>query len=469
LDTESDLAFLLIGKKPGETFNPQDRIGSKPVKIGWIKPTYIDAFHCSLAQFNKRFPRADGLMKFTFDVEAADPLEDIRAVTKARAEADQRILDEYRSKGIPLVFAAALVGKDPLDAWSGLASVGIKFQVCRGTFPERQEAVRIIDQHGGKGCALDAITLSIIRRLGLEKTVIAVCGPLYTTQSVIDLLAFRAFEAQRSVGKKQGYIGWRNNQLIVEEFSEEVLKNVAEERARELSWARSTVGIVPAMPQKDFSQEIQTLINQVGQAVFDPAIAASGNGLLFLSEDMGFRMWSAATFQILTTWLQPVLMVARAKERINQNDYCEAVNMLALSGHTFMSLDHSCLVHQARKANFALTNELSRLLSPVGGPMADIPSNTRVLSAFIDALWDEYPDELAVKRIASEGFVAITKGRQKDQRAIIGLILRQLRKKEILMSEHVLGWLIGHSIGLPYFDELLQRQKKLLTRIRWLK
>ena len=120
VDPDGDLAVILLGKQPGDTFNLQDRIGSKPVKVRWIKPTYLDAFHRSLEQFNERFPRADGLMRFTFDPDAADPLEDIRAITKARAEADQRILDVYQSQSLPLSFAAALIGKDPLNAWSGL-------------------------------------------------------------------------------------------------------------------------------------------------------------------------------------------------------------------------------------------------------------------------------------------------------------------------------------------------------------
>jgi hypothetical protein len=208
LEHDDDLAVLIIGKEQGDTINLQDGLGSKSATIRWIKPIYLDAFHCSLEQFNERFPRADGLMRFTFDPDAADPFADVRAITKARAEADQHLLDEYRSKGIPLSFAAALLGKDPLDAWSGLPSVGVNFQVCRGTLLEREEGVRAITQRERKGCVLDAITLSIIRRLGLENAVIAVCGPLYTTQSVIDLLAFRAFEADRNVGKKQGYIAW---------------------------------------------------------------------------------------------------------------------------------------------------------------------------------------------------------------------------------------------------------------------
>jgi hypothetical protein len=134
----------------------------------------------------------------------------------------------YQSQSIPLSFAAALIGKDPLDAWSGLPSVGVKFHVCRGTLPERTEALRTIKQHGRKGCVLDAITLSVVRRLGLENAVIAVCGPISTTQSVIDLLAYREFESKQNIGKKQGYIGWRNNRLVVEEFSAEMIKSIAD-------------------------------------------------------------------------------------------------------------------------------------------------------------------------------------------------------------------------------------------------
>jgi len=461
VDPDGDLAVILFGKQPGDTFNLQDRIGSKPVKVRWIKPTYLDIFHRSLEQFNERFPRADGLMRFTFDPDAADPLEDIRAVTKARAEADQRILDVYQSQSLPLSFAAALIGKDPLDAWSGLPSVDIKFQVCRGTLPEREKALRTIKQYGRKGCVLDAITLSLVRRLGLEKAVIAVCGPISTTQSVIDLLAYRDLEAKQNIGKKQGYVGWRENRLVVEEFSAEMMKNVADERAQELSWARSFASIVPAIPKKDFSDETRTILEMVGHVASDPAIAASGNDLLLLSEDMALRHWATATFQIPTSWLQPVLVVAQARGHMNRDEYCEAVNVLSLSGHTLMSLDASCLIHAVRKSNFKLTNELSRLLSVIGGPAADMRTNTIVLSAFIDAMWEECSDELSVKRIASEGFAAITTGRQEDQRQIIALILSQIQRKKKLMNEHALGWLIGHSIGLPYLDELLQMQRNL--------
>ena len=91
--------------------------------------------------------------------------------------------------------------------------------------------------------------------------------------------------------------------------------------------------------------------------------------------------------------------------------------------------------------------------------MAELSTNSRVLSAFIDALWQECPEALKVKRLASEGFVAMTNSREEDQRQIVTLIVRQLQKNKGLMYEHALSWLIGHSIGLPYVDELLKLRK----------
>lgn len=459
LNPESDLAILLNGKKPGDKFNLQDRIGSKPLEVRWIKPVYLDAFHCSLEQFNERFPRASGLLKFNFDPTGLDPFEDMRAIIKERAEADQRILAEYQSKSVPLSFAAALIGKDPLDAWSGLPSVNIQFQVCRGTFPEREDALKTIIQHVRKGCVMDAITLSMVHRLGVEKAITAVCGPIYTSQSVIDLMAARALEAKQNIGKRQGFMAWRGDRLVFEEFSEESMIQVADEREKEISWARSIAAIAPAMPKKDFSREVQATINTVGHVACDPAVSADGNDLLLLSEDMGFRLWAAATFEISTSWLQPVLIAARDQGHLATDEYCKTINMLVLSDHTYISLDSNCLMHQARKDNFAVTSELSRLICTVGGPTADLQANSGVLSAFIDMVVKECPDEIKVLRIASEAFHSITKGRQEDQRQLVLIVLKQIRTNKKLIYEHALGWLIGHSIGMSYFDELVQVYK----------
>lgn len=454
--SKSDLGVLLISKKQGDTFKLQEHINSKPVEVLWIKSVYLDAFHRSLEQFNERFPRAEGMQRFTFDPNAPDPIEDMRSIVKARAEADKHILEDYRSKNIPLSFVAALLGKDPLDAWSGIRTVNMEFQVCRGLISERENTLQTIRKYEKKGCVLDAITLSMVYRLGVEKAITAVCGPIYTSQSVIDLFVSRSIESKQNIGRKQGFLAWCDERLTYGEYDEEFMKNVSNERKNEASWARSVVRIATSMPKDDFSLDTRKMIDMVGHAVCDPAVAANGNDLLLLSEDMGFRAWSEVSFKISTTWLQPVLIIAQEKGHLTADEYCEAINILALRGHTYISLNPKCLMHQAYKDNFIVTNELSRLLGRVGGASADLYRNSGVLSAFIDLLWQECSNDLKVKRIVSEAFNSFVTGRQEDQRQIIQVIVNKIRMKKVIITEHAISWLVGHSFGMPYFNQLLR-------------
>ncbi len=415
LSKEDDLAVLLIGKRVGEKFKIQDITNSNPVEVIWIKSIYLDAFHRSLEQFNKRFPRAVGLQRFNFDTDSTDPIEDIREIVKVRAEAGQHILDEYQKNNIPFSFIATFFGEGLINAYIGLPTVDVKFKACYGFFKERENALQTIQKHEKKGCVLDAITLSVVRRLGVEKTVVAICGPIYTSKSVIDFLVSRAMEARQNIRKKQGFISWHNDRLVFEGYKEETLKNIADELEREVEWARSVAIVAPAMPKCDFKKEVNIIIDKVGRVACDPAIVAEGNDLLLLSEDLGFRTWSKEAFNIPITWLQPVLMVAREKGYFEQNEYCEAINLLVLSGHTYVSLDPNCLMHQARKDKFILTNELICLLKMVGGPSADLNTNTGVLANFIDMLWQECPNDFKIKIIASESFNTFVSGRQEDQ------------------------------------------------------
>lgn len=458
VNAKSDLGVLLIGKKKGDKFKLQDNINSKPVEVRWIKSIYLDAMHRSLEQYNERFPRANGLQRFSFDTNAPDPMREMREVVKARAEAHRYILDEYRSKNMPLSFATVLLGLDPIDALGGLRAENIEFQVCRGLHPEREQAFGTILRNEKKGCVLDTITLSIIYRLGVEKAVISVCGPIYVPQSVLDLFVSRSIESRKNIGRKQGLLGWRNEQLVFEEYDEELMKNVAFEREKEVSWIRNVVKIVPSMPKVDFTDVTRKMIEMVGQTVCDSAIAANGNDLLLLSDDMGFRAWAGVTFQIPSAWLQPVLMLAKGSDQLPDNKYYEAVNLLALSGHTYTSLDPNCLMYQARKDDFCLTQDLSRLLRRVGGPNGDLYANSRVLSIFIEMLWEKCSDEFKVMKITSEAFDTFLKGRKEDQRYIIALILKGIFLNKRIITMYALNWLIGHSLGMPYFDELMQIQ-----------
>ncbi|MEA5024105.1 MAG: hypothetical protein VB109_14820 [Desulfitobacterium hafniense] len=457
LSSDSDLGNLLLGKEPGDKFKLQEYANSKPVEVLWVKSIYLDAFHRSLEEFNERFPRTNGLLKFKIDENSPDPIEDIRDLVKARAEKIEVILNKYRSTNMPLSFVAKLLGKDPIDVVQGLSAVNIELQVCQGLHSEREDALRIIRNHEQKGCIVDAITLSTIYHLGIGEAITAVFGQIYTPQSVLDLLAYRSMIANQDIGRKQSLLGWYNGNLAIEEYSEDILRTIATEREKELSWARSIVRIVPSIPKSDHSSETKKMIDLLGREACDSAVAADGNNLLLLSEDMGYRAWSAASFHSQATWLQPVLIHALNEGHISIDRYSDAINTLALNGHNYISLNADCLMHQVRKDEFHLTNNLSRLLSKVGGPSADVYSNSSVLSSFIIYLWKECPDDFEFKRILNEIFNTFTRGRSEDLRAIVWLIWITTKITSPTLQKHIMDWLVGHSIGASYFPELIKR------------
>lgn len=136
------------------------------------------------------------------------------------------------------------------------------------------------------------------------------------------------------------------------------------------------------------------------------------------------------------------------------------ITLLALSNHAYIPLDQACLLHQARKDGFAVTRDVSRLVRILGGPAADLITNIDVMRSFIDLLWAECKDDLKVKKLASECFSSITRGRQEGQQEILAYFLRQVQERRGTLSQHTLSWLVGHSIRMSGFDDLLQALRR---------
>jgi hypothetical protein len=382
----------------------------------------------------------------------------MRAVTKDFAEANLAVLEEYRTNIIPLAFVANAMGRDPIDAWTGLRGVDVPFRACRGNREERDEALLLLTNRERKGCVLDAITLSATRRLGIGDAVAAVCGPIHAPQSVLDLMAARALEAERNVGNTFGFMSWRDGQLVMQEFTEPMLESAAAEAEAERAWAMENVAVVTAMPKQDFSRETRAVIEMMGAIASDPIVAADGSGLLLVSDDLGLRAWSALSFGVSSTWLQPILMVAKREGHISEVRYCEAINTLALSGHSYTSLDPECMFYQARKDGFELTDNLRRLIDLIGGPNADLSTNCNVAAQFLDLVvraTRECIDDLRVTRVCSQIFDSMTKGRGRDQQAVVSLIMERTKARRGWLEGQALAWLVGHSIGLPEFDALV--------------
>ena len=50
-----------------------------------------------------------------------------------------------------------------------------------------------------------------------------------------------------------------------------------------------------------------------------------GNGLLLLSKDQGLRQWTAAALEVGSSWLQPVLLLAKDRGLVSIEDYTKFI------------------------------------------------------------------------------------------------------------------------------------------------
>lgn len=460
---DSDLGKLLWGRRAGDVIDlPSLPEVSKSVTVRSILPTYVDAFQRSIDQFNQRFPTARGLWKVALDFDAEDPVKEMRAMTRSRAESNQELLDLYkRTPGMPLAFVARALGGDPIEVWQSLPGAGAKFRVCHGNSIERDSALNLLASRERVGCVVDAITLSAIRRLGIVEAVRHVCGPVYAPQSVLDLLGARALEATGNVGKKMGFVSWQNDRLVMQEYPPELLEEFASEAVREREWARQQVQVAAAVPQVDLDREARTVVTAMGDSIADPVIAADGGQKLLLSEDLGLRLWGQHAFKLHASWLQPVMMIARHEGHMSAREYYDACCTLVLSGHTFISLDSNAILHQLKKDGFAVTAKLSQLIDAIGGPRADLNSNVNVASQFLAAALEHIEKPEDGMRLVSKVLESMTDGHFMEQRAIARSILRALPSKW-WTTEHVLAWLAGHSLGTSQFQPAFDDYRRLV-------
>jgi len=458
----SDLADLLLGKKVGDQSDLGGGSGPRIWSVVSIKHPWLDTLHRSMEEFNTRFPRSNGLMRYEVNFESEEPLAEMKQVLQASQERDRRALDHYRDNTIPFLFISSFIGRDPIEAWLGLINEGRDLRVALGAHDERNTAIALLKKRERKGCVLDPIAMVVIRRLGLEDAVRAICGPLKVTQSVMDILVVRAEEARQSIGRKQGFMSYKNGGIQVTELTPEDLSGFLKLCEDELEWARSALEIIPAIPAHDLSEEQAGLIDIMEEYAWEPVVAAQGQGLLLLTEDMPLRGWAVSSFKAEASWLQPVLMLAHDEGALTKEAYVEAVVTLAQCRHYHTSVRADELVHQFKKDNYEVTERLRAVTRMTTGPMADLRTNIPVLTAAI-VMADKMAKKDGVEhskvcRLASEFFTALVAGRMSQQRI---LVWATAKDGPDWLRHHAVDWLVGHSIGTPEFPKLLEIQKRL--------
>jgi tetratricopeptide (TPR) repeat protein len=345
---DHEIAKKVIGLRVGDSFTVAQAIGPpENWYIKSIKHKYLDTLHRCTEDFNMRFPSYQGFQKVRFDPNAPNTiLEHI----KARHDAYESIFNKFDKAPIPLSIFAEGLGIDDIKTLQGIIETGRKFRVCIGTFEERNIAFKAIAYNAKRGCVVDALTFFIIRRLGLENTIIEVCGKIGMTESSIDVFRQRCEEIELHGGKPFLVISYQKGQFIREEITAERLRVALDEITNDLSWIEDNCDILPAESNLVLPTEFSSISKRLGRNIFDSILAAHSSQRILLSEDYLYRTLATEFYNLQSTWLQPLLMIAHDKHKLTTEKHDNAIVYMLKSGFDFISVDSNILLRTASSA-----------------------------------------------------------------------------------------------------------------------
>ena len=117
-------------------------------------------------------------------------------------------------------------------------------------------------------------------------------------------------------------------------------------------------------------------------ACFGGLVRSSSSLGLLLLEDQGLRQWAVGALEIGTSWLQPVLLLAKDRGLISIEDYTKFIADCLNRDSTYVSMDSQTLLTQAKAEGFNGRGTVKRMLEVVGGKNADLETNLGVAATF---------------------------------------------------------------------------------------
>jgi hypothetical protein len=362
---------------------------------------------------------------------------------KERHDAIEAAFNQYQRNPLPLELLTRSFGGDVIQVWQTMIDTGRIFRVCVGTSVEREAALQAIAENARKGCVVDTLTFYMMRRLGIEDAVSAVCGPIGITEASVDIFRLRSEEIRIHIGSTFMTIFWRDGQYLRREFTDEELTHALKMTEDDLSWIREHCEVLPAEGVRDLPSDLREFSKEVGRGFFDPILAADGAGRLLLCDDITYRTIGAQS-GLSTSWLQPVLMAARHENLINMAKFCEAVVNMIECRLQFISIDAQVLLLVARDKSDEDGRKFAKVAETLGGLDANIGSNIRVAANFFTEIWREWDPALRHKAQTGKILECLMRGRGEIYRDISEALLQNVVSPGNGFRDYLDRWLQGH-------------------------
>ena len=459
IEPDSDLRILPYTIAPGHAIaiaamgrQVGDRIDIDPLgtfEIRWIKPKQLDALHHVMESFNLYFPDNRGLLQVTVKQDEPNSLQFVFDKAKERHDEIQRVFGIYEKSVLPIELVGRSLGSDSIETFLGLVESSRTIRICEGSAAERAAAFKEIEENNGKGCVVDGITLHIILGLELQDIVQSVCGPIGIVDRTVHLLQQKRFEVASRLNEPDLSVGWHNGQVCKTEVSVEDKKRTLSKLERDIDWLKREVLVLETTGTADIPEKIRGVVNQYSAGFADEFLSAQENDLLLLSEDMGYRIIGNQSFALRSSWLQPILMVARDRQILDRERYSKAVLSMIDYGSKFVSIDTGVLLASLRGSDgLSLPRDYIKACNTLGGPNADLQSQSVVILQSIVEIWNDDSIAGLVRRAAVSLLFRVylqlhSYNVSEALSAIRDYVLQNVQQRGSFLK-YLDGWLRGH-------------------------
>ena len=396
----SSIGKALLGKKIGDNikFSPSD---PEEWSIINIQNKEIFLLHHIPEILRNKHGRANDLQRVQIDefLPLDQRFEPLLGQLHQRNEHIQSYWEVYQSNPTPFRIFCKLIGSTVWETYDCLDDFEGKLKVCGGGHDEFQAATYAIVKNGGKGFVADLLTYRVIYKLDLLKVVRQVLGRAYISNKskedvILDNLVFSGTWTLPS-----GEMSFKDGQYFSVKYSEQDMEQRQQEKQKFKDFINKLEPI-PAIGKQDISPTLN-----IGHEphFFDDAQAASGQDCILLSEDGIYRPIvdqeiSTDQDKLLTTWIQPVLVLALDKGLITKEQYFNYIRDLIKNKHHFTIIDSEFILW-ATVNNEISTVSIAEILI---APSTDIKSSVSVTKEFLNLFWAEDITKIEHERVTFE-------------------------------------------------------------------
>jgi hypothetical protein len=184
---------------------------------------------------------------------------------------------------------------------------------------------------------------------------------------------------------------------------------------------------------------------------------AENSHRILLSDDYRYRILAAQIGKLPSTWLQPVLMIARDKGKLAPAKYDDAIYFMLSNSFDYVSMDLGVLLRAAKVETDVDGRRFDRMAGALGGPTADMKSHVAVARLFLQSIWREADASLKEKAQTSRILECLLTGRTEDFWIIIRILLF-LHPPSRKFKMYFRDWLAGHFYLPPPPSQLMKRE-----------